>query len=182
MCTFEGFPFRVHASPALDGSIFVIKTLTDKHTCQVLKKNKLASSTWIASDCPDLDLKGMRSILRKRYGLSILTTKLYRVRCIAKGDIMETHEAEFIMVRYYAFMVLKTNPSSVAKIKSNLLQTRIPPVFQRLFLCFHGFVVGFAAGCKPFLEFDGYHLKGPYGVSYWLPQVLMLTFNYFHQQ
>ena len=63
-CSVKGCPFRVHTSPALDGSMFVIKTLTDKHPSQVVKKNKMAFCSWIASrlakdfkDYPDLDLK-----------------------------------------------------------------------------------------------------------------------------
>ena len=119
--TVDGCPFRVHASSAPIGSIFVIKTLNDKHTCQVVKKNKLASSTWIAAklannfkDCLNLDLKGIRSILRHRYELFVPATKLYKARRKAKGDTLETHQAKFIILRGYAIMVLTTNPYSVA--------------------------------------------------------------------
>ena len=58
---------------------------------------------------------------------------------------------------------LKTNPDSVSMIKNNMLHTRTPPIFQRLFLCFHGCAVGSAASCRPFLGFNGCHLKGSYG-------------------
>ena len=48
-CRADGCLFRDHASHSPDGSFFVIKTLTDKHTCQVVKANKMASSRWIAT-------------------------------------------------------------------------------------------------------------------------------------
>ena len=112
MCIAECCPFRVHASPAPDSSMFVIKTFTNKHTCQVLKKNKMVSSTWIASrllnnfkDCLDLDVKGIRSILRERYIIFAPTIKFYRARRKAEGNTMETHKDEFIIVRCYALMV-----------------------------------------------------------------------------
>ena len=103
--------------------MFVIKTLTDKHTYQVVKANKMASSRWIATrladdfkDYPNLDIVGMRYILRKRYGVSVLVTKLYSARCMTKGEFVETHAEEYVILRCYAKMVLKTNPDSVAKI------------------------------------------------------------------
>ena len=95
-------------------------------------------------------------------GVSIPVTKLYRARWMAKGESMETYAKEYVILRCYAKMVLKTNPGSVAKIQSKLLHTNIPPLFERLFLCFHGSATRFEFGCRLFLGFDGYHLKGPY--------------------
>ena len=44
-----------------------------------------------------------------------------------------------------------------------LLKTNIPPLFERIFVCFHGSATGFESGYRPFLRFDGCYLKGPYG-------------------
>ena len=100
-CRAEGCPFRVYASASPDGSMFVIKTLTDKHTCQVVKANKIASSKWIATsladdfkDYPNLGIPRMRNILRKRYQVSVPMTKLYRARCMAKDESVETYADE----------------------------------------------------------------------------------------
>ena len=105
----------------------------------------------------------MRNILRKRYGVYVPVTKLNRARCIAKGDSVETHADEYVILRCYAKMVLKTNLGRVAKIQSRLLKSDIPPLFERIFLCFHRSATAFESGCRPFLGFDGCHLKGPYG-------------------
>ena len=37
------------------------------------------------------------------------------------------------------------------------------PSFKRLFLSFGAIKRGFLRGCRPFIGFDGCHLKGPYG-------------------
>ena len=112
---------------------------------------------------PDLTIEGMRKILKERYGVAVLATKLYRARCKGKGDTLTKHAAEFVVLRCYVHMVLKTNPGSLAKIKSKVVDTDSPPVFERIFIAFHGCVAGFIAGCRPFIGFDGCHLKGAYG-------------------
>ena len=166
----EGCSWKVHASPAPDGSCLVFKTLIDKDTCQHVRKNRMAIATWIASrlaenfnDYPDLDCNGIRTILRKKYCISIPSTKLYRARCMSKGDTMHKHAKEYVMLRCYAHIVLKTNHGSLAKIKSKLLHTATPPVFERILICFNRSATGFVTGCRPSLEFDGCHLTGPYG-------------------
>ena len=41
--------------------------------------------------------------------------------------------------------------------------SNMSPLFERIFVCYHGSIAGFENGCRPFLGFDGAHLKGPYG-------------------
>ena len=139
-CRANDCPFRVHASPSPDGSMFVIKTLIEKHTCQVVKANKIASSRCIATrltedfkDCPNLDVGAMMSTLRKKYMVDVPVTKLYRVRCTVKGKSMETHSDEYVILRCYAKMALKTNPGSVVKIQSKMFPSDMPPLFERIF-------------------------------------------------
>ena len=102
----------------------------------------MASCSWIASrlaedlkDYPDLNCYRMRTILRKSYGVSVPNTKLWRARHMAKGGIVETHAIEFVILRCYAKMVLKTNIRSVVKIQRKLLHIREPPEFKRFFFC-----------------------------------------------
>lgn len=95
--------------------------------------------------------------------LFVPVTKLYRARCMAKGDTKEIHVVEFAILKCYAYVVLKTNPGSVAKIKGKVLHTKTLLVFRRLFLSFHGSIVGFAVGLRPLLRFYRCHLKGHYG-------------------
>ena len=108
-----------------------------------MKQNKTAFSTWIAerlvkdfNNYSYLTVDGMMIILRDRYGLFVLATKLYRAHCKAKGDTMEKHTIEFVILRLYAHMVLKTNSRSTAKVKSRVLHSLQPPVFERIFFCF----------------------------------------------
>ena len=151
----------MHVSLSLNGSMLMIKPLTNKHTCQDVKKNKTTTSSWTSrlandwKDYPNLDCNGMKTILRKRYGLSMPSTKLCKARWMVKGDTVRNRAKEFVIRSCYAHMILKTILGSIAKIKSKLLHTQNPAVFQRLFVCFDGNVFGFVAICRPFLAFDG---------------------------
>ena len=126
----------------------------------------MATSRWITSklvinfkDCPDLDCEWMRTTLRKEYGIFVLTNKLYRACCIAQGDTLEKHVEDFVFLRCYALMVLKTNLGGIAKLKNKLLHTSTLPIFGRIFICFNGSATRFVEGCSIFQGFDVYHLK-----------------------
>ena len=84
-CQVDSCPFHVHASHGPNGNLFIIKTLIDKHTCQIVKRNKMVSYNWITSklaenfkDYPELDFNATRTILWNKYAISISNTKLYR--------------------------------------------------------------------------------------------------------
>lgn len=111
---------------------------------------------------PDLTVDGMRKILRERYEISVTATKLYRARCNTKSDTLEKHGAKFFILKCYAHTILKTNLESITKIKSKIMQNKPSPIFERIFIAFKGSVVGFVNGCRPFIGFDGCHLKGPF--------------------
>ena len=76
---------------------------------------------------------------------------------MGKGESVGTHSDEYVILRCYGKMVLKTNPGSVVKIQSKMLSSELPPFFERIFVCYHGSITGFETGCRPFLGFDGAH-------------------------
>ena len=75
---------------------------------------------------------------------------------------VEKHVVEYVILKLFAYMVLKTNLGSTVKVKSRVLHSLQPPVFERIFFCFQGVVARFLGGCRPFTSFDGCHLKGPF--------------------
>ncbi|KAK2647567.1 hypothetical protein Ddye_015056 [Dipteronia dyeriana] len=56
-------------------------------------------------------------------------------------------------------MVQQCNPGSAVFI--HLQEPK--STFQRFFVGFEAQRLGFIEGCRPFIDIDGYHLKGPYG-------------------
>ena len=73
-CGAPNCSWRVHASTSADGTVFMIKTLNDKHTCQVIKRNRLVTSYWIARKTknefklnPYVSNKAMRTLLNEKW-------------------------------------------------------------------------------------------------------------------
>ncbi|KAL5560215.1 hypothetical protein UlMin_036426 [Ulmus minor] len=60
-------------------------------------------------------------------------------------------------------MVLRTNPGSMAILRSEVTRLGGLPHFQRIFICLEACKRGFLTGCRPVVGLDGCHLKGPYG-------------------
>lgn len=60
------------------------------------------------------------------------------------------------------------DPGTVVKIQLEIrLSDEDPRVFKRIYIMFDAIKQGFLIGCKPFIDLDGYHLKGPYGGIFW---------------
>ena len=76
---------------------------------------------------------------------------------------MESHILEFQKLRWYANMVLLTNPGSMAIVRSEVSRLGGQPHFQRIFICLEACKRRFLVACRPVVGVDGCHLKGPYG-------------------
>ena len=152
-----------------------MKTFINEHMCQVVRNNSLASYVWMArvlKDAlraePNMSLQAMRTVLQDKYGVTDFGNhKLFRARLRAKGGDLLKHGEEFTKLKWYAIMVLKTNPGSNVVVASDCLhRERVPrdvPKFKRIFFCLAASKDGFLTGCRPFFGLDGTHLKGPYG-------------------
>ena len=149
----------------------MVKTLQDEHLCQAVRNNKNATSTWITRVLgpefladPNMRLKNIRKKLKDKFGVTGLSkAKLFRARVKARGGTLESHIAEFQKLRWYANMVLRTNPGSMAIVRSEVTRLGGLPHFQRIFICLEACKRGFLTGCRPVVGLDGCHLKGPYG-------------------
>ncbi|KAF4374187.1 hypothetical protein F8388_022953 [Cannabis sativa] len=91
-CRAIGCPWRIHASVLPDLSNFVIKTLTEDHTCQCVTRNRTANSTWIGKKLvktlqrhPEMKVKGIKAQLRDDYGIDVDNRRLWRGRRYARG-------------------------------------------------------------------------------------------------
>ena len=78
ICKAEGCPWRIHASMSPDGTCFIIKTMMEEHTCQQVRKNKMATPSWIADKLittlkfdPDMKIDAMRGQLLEKYGIEV---------------------------------------------------------------------------------------------------------------
>lgn len=97
-CAAKRCPWRIHASPLLDGITYKIKTLVPNHTCSRINQNSEATSTWIAKklvdsfkENPHMGLDTMQVKLNKLYGIEALRMQLYRAKRKCKEELEGDH-------------------------------------------------------------------------------------------
>ena len=73
-CTGDDCEWRAHGSCMIDGVTFMLKTLSDQHSCHRVYNNKEAKVKWIASKFeklvkrnPSIDVKVISDLLRENY-------------------------------------------------------------------------------------------------------------------
>ena len=168
-CGVDGCKWRIHASPLADSVTYMIKSYTPEHTCVMDSKNREATSDWIAKklvavmrDHPDISRKGIEAEMLK-YGVHPSKQQVYRAREKAREEIEGTHAASYSKIPKYAVLLRQSNPGSLCKVHYDRPNLLVEPRFLRLFISFKGQKDGFLTGCRPFIGFDGCHLKGNFG-------------------
>lgn len=160
--------WRVHASLMADGVTFMIKTCTPDHTCTA-KEKITASAKWMGQKIEDLvraDRNVKPEMIRTellKYGLHPTEMQIFRARRSAQELVDGNHSDSYKLLPKYCMMVLRSNPGSIAKIHYDMALGTAVPSIKRFFLGLHALKKGFLEGCKPYIGFDGCHLKNPYG-------------------
>ena len=132
-------------------------------------KTNEATSSWLAKKLveplranPEMKASAIVAELKK-YGVKPSRNQLYRARKMACDTLEGNHEQSYEKLTAYAEMVRRTNSESLMKLQFDSQAITRAPSFKRLFLSFGAMKMGVLRGCRPFIGFDGCHLKGPYG-------------------
>ena len=132
-------------------------------------KNKEAISSWMAKKLmeplrtnPDMKSAGILAELKK-YGVKPSQAQLYRARRRACDDLEGDHGGSYAKLPAYAEMVMRTNPTSLVKLRFEIQSISRAPSFKRLLISCAALKRGLQRRYMPFLGFDGCHFKGPYG-------------------
>ncbi|KAL3532632.1 hypothetical protein ACH5RR_006153 [Cinchona calisaya] len=167
-CGVEGCPWRIHASPVGDSTIFQIKTYNPQHTCVMDRKNPEATSDWIAKkliavlrDNTEMTNKSILADMRK-YGVQPSKMQVWSSKRKALNEIEGIHFASYGKLPKDAELLRQSNPECIVQIHYDRPNIEVAPRFLRLFISFKAQKDGFLKRCKPFIGFDGCHLKGPY--------------------
>ncbi|XP_052160065.1 uncharacterized protein LOC127777503 [Oryza glaberrima] len=156
-CTGEDCPWRIHASKSPAKKQFMIKKISESHTCEseTVKSHRLASQRWVASvikeklrDSPNYRPRDIASDLQREYGLCLNYSQAWRGRSIAQKELHSTHDEVTSQLPWFCGRIMQTNPQSVA--------TVVPMEDSkfRLFVAFHASLHGFEHGCRPLLFLD----------------------------
>ncbi|KAJ4810651.1 MuDR family transposase [Rhynchospora pubera] len=156
-CTAEDCPWRIHASKSPAKKEFMIKKMSDEHTCgkEMKRGHRLASQRWVASvikeklrDSPNYKPKDIATDLEKEYGLSLNYSQAWRGKFIAKKELYNSLEEASGQLPWFISRIHETNPGSIATMDA-------PEGSKcRFFVAFRASLEGFEHGCRPLLFLD----------------------------
>ena len=122
-CLDAGCGWRLHASRLPECTTWAIKKIDNpEHNCRALEThNSLVTIKWAATKLMDdiranNDISGrtLNELLESRFGVSLKTSTLYKMRTLALKEINGGHDESYGYLPGYAEMVKQTNQGSVA--------------------------------------------------------------------
>ncbi|XP_027127755.2 uncharacterized protein [Coffea arabica] len=111
---------------------------------------------------PNITTKGVISEMLK-FGVEPSKNQVYRANKRALEIVQGSHAKSYSKLSKYAELVRQNNPETIVKIHYDRPNLLMEPRFLRMFISFKAQKDGFLVGCRPFVSFDGYHLKGMFG-------------------
>ena len=168
-CGAQGYNWRIHASPIADSITFMMKSYNPEHRCVMNKKNNEATSGWITMklvdvlrEHPNITTKGVIAKMLK-FGVEPSKNQVYRANKRALEIVQGSHAKSYSKLSKYAEFFRQNNPETIVKIHYDRPNLLMEPRFLIMFISFKAQKDGFLVGCRPFVSFDGYHLKGMFG-------------------
>lgn len=169
VCKDNDCPWVAYCSRGSNDKAYQIKTLDLEHTCSRVFTNKAADRDWVASKLekrlltqPDLKRRHVYDIMKDEFHVHLNDKVVSRALKKARMKVEGSEKEQYGKTWNYLGELLRSNPGSTAKMDV-LRRPRLPPLFQRLYICLDACKKGFKAGCRPLIGLDGCFLTGYYG-------------------
>ncbi|XP_023772208.2 uncharacterized protein LOC111920861 [Lactuca sativa] len=146
-------PWVVLISRSDEESDWMVKTLVHEHRCVQSRSIKACTSKFLAT-----------TVLQQVEGNPIIPVKALRVELQKIYEVGMSRMKQYSLLRDYVLELQQCNPGTTVKIdvyrEPNAdLETRM---FNRIYVCLGALKLGFKAGLRDFLGFDGAFMKAPY--------------------
>ncbi|XP_052622629.1 uncharacterized protein LOC111921813 [Lactuca sativa] len=164
-------PWVVLISRSGEESDWMVKTLVHEHRCVQSRSIKACTSKFLATTIlqqvegnPTIPIKALCVELQKTYEVGMSRMKVFRAKHLAQKHVHGDYEKQYSLLRDYVLELQQCNPGTTVKIDvysepNANLETRM---FKRIYVCLGALKLGFKAGLRDFLGFDGAFMKGPY--------------------
>ncbi|XP_042464748.1 uncharacterized protein LOC122047481 isoform X1 [Zingiber officinale] len=160
-CAEDTCPWRIHASETSNKLKFVIKKMTNVHTCNGGNGQRKATRQWLTKiikeklHCsPQCKPKDLVREIYEDFGVNLTYSQVWRGREVAQKELFDSMKETYNQLPWFAEKILETNPNSVA-----LLSASLDTKFRHFFVSFHASLHGFEHGCRPLLFLDRIPLK-----------------------
>ena len=149
-------PWRIYASWNQTKETFVVKALTDHHTCSRVTDNGHVTYKWIANHflerfrmTPDWKAMDIMREIHEAHGVHVSQQTCNRAKAEARKMIEGSYVAELkARNRGSTFFMVNERDNLDSSLR-----------FKRLYVCFKPVVEGFKAGCRRVIGLDGCFLK-----------------------
>ena len=160
-------PFKVYASWDKSSACFVVKTMTNVHTChRNMKKNGQLKSSFLAKELlpmfksrPHWPAKEIVETVRQGFRVLITLRVAYKVKYLAHKLLYGSMTEHYNKLGRYLEAVKNSSPKSRIILLTDPRGVDKPPVFQRLHICFEGVERGWLVGCRKLIVIDACFLK-----------------------
>ena len=122
-----GCPWKLFASRGDDDESFQISSFESVHTCSRAFHGRVVSSRWVAMKYidqfrinPDMNLDELIGKVMEDHEVELSQSKAYRAKQYAKVLIEGSYLEQYRRVRDYYEELMKTNPSTTAKIDAHV--------------------------------------------------------------
>lgn len=158
-----GCTWRLHASESSRNKKFIIKRLTDEHTCGggSGEGQRRATRQWLTTiikeklhDNPKFKPKELVKELFEEYGVTLTYSQVWRGKEVAEKELYHAVRETRDQLPWYCQRLEETNPGSIS-VLSPVLDMKTRRFFVALHACLHGFI----NGCRPLLFLDKVPLK-----------------------
>ena len=146
--------------------MFVIKTLTDKHTCYRVHHNHQVTTKFIAIESmpkfkrnPFYPIKDMEAEILEKYGALVSVDKCYGAIMLAHNMLKGTLEVHYGKVRSYLLKQKRIDPSGCFILQTNLDEAIDKCTFKRMYICYNMLKNAFKQGFRNIISLDGTFLK-----------------------
>ncbi|CAD6252595.1 unnamed protein product [Miscanthus lutarioriparius] len=163
-CAAEGgCTWRLHASESSRNKKFVIKRMTDGHTCGggSGEGQRRATRQWLTTiikeklhDNPKFKPKELVKELFEEYGVTLTYSQVWRGKEVAEKEIYHAIRETRDQLPWYCQRLEETNPGSIS-----VLSPEVDMKSRHFFVAFHACLHGFVNGCRPLLFLDKVPLK-----------------------
>jgi len=160
-------PFRLYASWMNTERTVQIKSMKAKHKCsRSFTFGHLVTPEWLGSHIvkelvlkPTTKLKELQEFFKKKFKISISTSKCNRAKQKAMLMIEGKISDHYARIWDYATEIKRSNPGCTVQVGVNINPDG-NHYFHRFYVCFHALKTGWKNGCRRVIGLDGCFLKG----------------------
>ncbi|KAL2944424.1 Sialidase [Bienertia sinuspersici] len=144
-------------------ALVVQKGDNGRYTAECVDTSKLLEDIRAS---PDIKGKAMNALLDQRFGVTMATSTLYKMKAKALQIIQGGHDQSYSNLIGYCQLLKEKNTGTVAFCTwKQLEEPETPLQFKSIFISFSAQFKGLINGCRGLVGVDDSHLKGNYGGS-----------------